>query len=76
MNVSPLIKLSVNFGDAMENTPIEFNGRTLLALNYRDDTKNGARIDPIANKQVSRHGATGLPQFVARFAFPGPPLPA
>jgi hypothetical protein len=35
-----LIKLPVTFGDAMENTPFEFGGRTLLALNHRDDTKN------------------------------------
>ncbi|MCE5266756.1 MAG: hypothetical protein LLG00_02585 [Planctomycetaceae bacterium] len=35
-----LVKLPVTFGDAMENTPLEFGGRTLLALNYRDDTKN------------------------------------
>lgn len=37
---APLIKLPVNFGAAMENTPVVFGGRPLLALNYRDDTKN------------------------------------
>jgi hypothetical protein len=35
-----LTKLPVNFGAAMENTPVVFNGRTLLVLNHRDDTKN------------------------------------
>lgn len=35
-----LIKLPVNFGAAMENTPVVFGDRPLLALNYRDDTKN------------------------------------
>jgi hypothetical protein len=37
---SPLIKIPVHFGEAMENTPIIFNGRPLLVLNHRDDTKN------------------------------------
>jgi hypothetical protein len=36
----PLIKLPVNFGSAMENTPVVFGDRPLLLLNYRDDTKN------------------------------------
>lgn len=36
----PLIKLPVTFGTAMENTPVIFNGRPLLALNHRDDTKD------------------------------------
>ena len=36
----PLIKLPVTFGAAMENTPFVFGDRPLLALNYRDDTKN------------------------------------
>jgi hypothetical protein len=36
----PLVKLPVTFGAAMENTPFVFGGRPLLALNYRDDTKN------------------------------------
>ncbi|MBN2296493.1 MAG: hypothetical protein JXM70_28960 [Pirellulales bacterium] len=35
-----LVKLPVNFGTAMENTPFVFKGRPLLALNYRDDTKH------------------------------------
>ena len=35
-----LVKLPVTIGSAMENTPIQFQGKTLLALNYRDDTKN------------------------------------
>jgi hypothetical protein len=37
---APLIKLPVTFGAAMENTPFVFGDRPLLALNYRDDTKN------------------------------------
>ena len=36
----PLIKLPVTFGEAMENTPVIFNGQPLLALNFRDDSKN------------------------------------
>lgn len=36
---SPLIKLPVSFGSAMENTPVIFGGRALLALNFRDDSK-------------------------------------
>lgn len=36
----PLIKLPVNFGSAMENTPVVFNDRPLLLFNRRDDTKN------------------------------------
>ena len=36
-----LIKIPVSLGpQAMENTPVVFNGRPLLVLNYRDDTKN------------------------------------
>lgn len=36
-----LIKLPVAIGpNAMENTPVMFNGRPLLVLNRRDDTKN------------------------------------
>ena len=36
-----LIKLPMTFGpQAMENTPVIFNSRPLLVLNYRDDTKN------------------------------------
>ncbi|MBN2311840.1 MAG: hypothetical protein JXR94_22870 [Candidatus Hydrogenedentes bacterium] len=34
----PLIKVPVNFGAAMENTPVIFGGRPLLVLNHRDDT--------------------------------------
>lgn len=36
----PLIKLPVNFGANMENTPVVFGNRPLLVLNRRDDTKN------------------------------------
>jgi hypothetical protein len=35
-----LIKLPVTFGSAMENTPVVHGGRALLALNFRDDSKN------------------------------------
>ena len=36
-----LIKLPMTFGpQAMENSPVIFNSRPLLVLNYRDDTKN------------------------------------
>jgi hypothetical protein len=35
----PLIKLPGGFNVGMENTPFVFQGRTLLALNHRDDTK-------------------------------------
>lgn len=36
----PLVKLPLAIPSAMENTPIIWNGRPLLALNRRDDTKN------------------------------------
>jgi hypothetical protein len=39
-----LIKLPVNFGPAMENTPVIYKGRPLLVLNYRDDAKEHAAI--------------------------------
>lgn len=39
-SASPLIKLPVNFGSVMENTPVVFQGKPLLVLNHRDDTKN------------------------------------
>jgi hypothetical protein len=35
-----LTKLPFAIPKAMENTPVVFNGRPLLVLNYRDDTKN------------------------------------
>jgi hypothetical protein len=35
-----LVKLPVNFGNAMENTPVIYRGKPLLVLNRRDDTKN------------------------------------
>jgi hypothetical protein len=35
----PLIKLPISFGSAMENTPVDYLGRPLLALNFRDDSK-------------------------------------
>ena len=34
-----LIKLPFAFWDAMESTPVIFNGRPLLVLDYRDDSK-------------------------------------
>jgi hypothetical protein len=35
-----LTKLPFAISKAMENTPVVFNGRPLLVLNHRDDTKN------------------------------------
>lgn len=35
-----LTKIPMTMGSAMENTPVIFNSRPLLVLNYRDDTKN------------------------------------
>jgi hypothetical protein len=35
-----LIKLPVNFGNAMENTPVIYRGKPMLVLNRRDDTRN------------------------------------
>lgn len=34
-----LTKIPVTFNNAMENTPVVFDGRRLLVLNHRDDTK-------------------------------------
>jgi hypothetical protein len=39
-SAATLTKLPVTFGAVMENTPFVFGNRPLLALNYRDDTKN------------------------------------
>ena len=36
----PLIKIPVNFGSAMENSPFIYDNRPFIAFNYRDDTKN------------------------------------
>ena len=62
---SPLIKLPVTFGPAMENSPIVFDGRPLLALNYRDDTKNNTDRYKASMYLFLRDLATG--QEVARF---------
>jgi hypothetical protein len=35
-----LVKLPAVFSGIMENTPIIYNGRPMLVLNHRDDTKN------------------------------------
>ncbi len=35
-----LVKLPFSYGGAMENSPAVYQGRLLLGLNYRDDTKN------------------------------------
>jgi hypothetical protein len=35
-----LRKLPIAIGSAMENTPVVFNGKPILVLNHRDDTKN------------------------------------
>jgi hypothetical protein len=37
---APLIKIPMNFGSVMENSPFIFGNKPLLAFNYRDDTKN------------------------------------
>ncbi len=37
---SPLTKIPVNFGQAMENTPVIYRGKPLLVYNFRDDSKN------------------------------------
>jgi hypothetical protein len=62
---SPLIKLPVTFGSAMENSPVVFGGRPLLALNYRDDTKNNTDRYKASMYLFLRDLATG--QEVARF---------
>ncbi len=61
----PLIKLPVTFGSAMENTPIIFGDRPLLALNYRDDTKNNTDEYKASMYLFLRDLRTG--QEVARF---------
>jgi hypothetical protein len=35
-----LVKLPFSYGGAMENSPVVYQDRLLLGLNYRDDTKN------------------------------------
>ena len=64
---SPLIKLPVNFGPNMENTPVIYRGMPLLALNFRDDSKNKTGDclkdmylyiqDLCTGKEVARFGA-------------------
>lgn len=61
----PLIKLPVAFGAAMENTPFVFGDRPLLALNYRDDTKNNTDGYKASMYLFIRDLRTG--QEVARF---------
>ena len=61
----PLIKLPVTFGEAMENTPVIYGGRPLLALNHRDDTKNNTDDYTKSMYLYFRDLATG--QEVARF---------
>ena len=61
----PLIKLPVTFGAAMENTPFVFGNRPLLALNYRDDTKNKTEGYKASMYLFIRDLCTG--QEVARF---------
>ncbi len=63
----PLIKLPVNFGANMENTPVMFGNRPLLVLNHRDDTKNNTDAytksmylhiqDLCTGQEVARFGA-------------------
>ena len=61
----PLLKLPVAFGSAMENTPFVFNGQPLLALNYRDDTKNNTDAYKASMVLMIRDLRTG--KEVARF---------
>ncbi len=62
---SPLIKLPVNFGAAMENTPVVFHGKPLLVLNRRDDTKNNTNDYTKSMYLYIQDLATG--QEIARF---------
>ncbi|MCX7428655.1 MAG: hypothetical protein NTW96_23895 [Planctomycetia bacterium] len=61
-----LIKLPVNFGAAMENTPVVYQGRPLLVANYRDDTKNNTDKYAASMYGYITDLATG--KEVARFA--------
>ncbi len=61
----PLIKLPMAFGGAMENTPFVFGDRPLLALNYRDDTKNNTDAYKASMYLFIRDLCTG--QEIARF---------
>jgi hypothetical protein len=62
-----LTKLPVAIGpNAMENTPVQYRGRTLLILNHRDDTKNKTdgykasmylyALDLTTGREVARFG--------------------
>jgi len=62
---SPLVKLPVTLGAAMENTPIVFGGQPLLALNYRDDTKNNTGAYKASMYLLLRDLCTG--KDIARF---------
>lgn len=62
---APLFKLPVTLGSAMENTPFVFNGQTLLALNYRDDTKVNTDAYKASMYLMIRDLSTG--KEVARF---------
>lgn len=61
----PLVKLPVALGAAMENTPFVFGGRPLLALNYRDDTKNKTDAYKASMYLLVRDLCTG--EDIARF---------
>ena len=61
----PLIKLPMTFGTAMENSPVVFGDRPLLALNYRDDSKNNTDGYKASMYLFIRDLRTG--QEVARF---------
>jgi hypothetical protein len=63
---SPLIKLPVNFGAAMENTPVVFHGKPLLVLNYRDDSKN--KTDDYTKNMYLYIQDLATGQQIARFA--------
>lgn len=62
---APLVKLPFAIPAAMENTPFIFEGRPLLALNVRDDTKNKTNAYRASMSLFIRDLRTG--QEIARF---------
>jgi hypothetical protein len=61
-----LAKLPFAFSNAMENTPVVFNGRPLLILNHRDDTKN--KTDDYTNSMYLYALDLTTGREIARFA--------
>ncbi len=63
----PLVKVPVNFGQAMENTPVVYRGKPLLVYNFRDDSKQKTG-DPKKDMYLKIQDlCTG--EEVAKFAF-------